>query len=175
MFVQSSRRSEKSGNNAKRKKSSSARLKKIGSVPPTEVVSLPPTPTRLADRTTHLGPAVLSCHRLGMHQPETRALLLATQAESTRCIKLKVMVRSIQDTLTLPMAKASKCTCTYTKTHMCLTPALFTNATAQKLIPERLCSAIDTLAQGSFSSMVRAHDTRNVWSKSIFGGSGGNR
>ena len=130
VFVQSSRRSEKSGNNAKRKKSSSARLKKIGSVPPTEVVSPPPTPTRLAGPTTHLGPAVLSCLRLDMRQPETRVLLLATQAELTRCIKLRVTVRSIQDTLTLPMAKVSKCTCTCPKTHICLPPVLFTNATS---------------------------------------------
>ena len=128
VFVQSSKRFGKSGNSAKRRRSSSERLKKIDSVPPTEVVSLPPTPTRLAGQTTHLGLAVLSCLRLDMRQPEIRVLQLATQAESTRCIKLKEMVRSIQDTLTLPMAKASKCTCTYPKTHVCLTPVLITNA-----------------------------------------------
>ena len=128
VFLQSSKRFGKNGSNAKRRRSSSERLKKIGSVPPTEVVSLPPTPTRLAGRTTHLGPAVLSCLRLDMHQPETRVLLLATQAELTRCIKLKVMVRSIQDILTLPMVKASKCACTYPKARICLTLIPFTNA-----------------------------------------------
>ena len=127
VFVQSSRRFEKSGNNVKRKKSSSERLKKIGSVPPTEVVNLRPTPTRLAGRTIHLGQVVLSCLRLDMRRPEIRVLLLAIQAESTRCIRPRVMVRSIQDTLTPPMAKASKCTCTYPNTYIYLIPILSTN------------------------------------------------
>ena len=128
VFVQSSRRFEKSGNNVKRKKSSSERLKKIGSVQPTEVVNLRPTPTRLAGRTTHLGQAVLSCLRLDMPQPGIRVLLLAIQAEWTRCIRPRVMVRFIQDTLTPPMAKASKCMCTYPKTYIFFAPILYINA-----------------------------------------------
>jgi hypothetical protein len=112
MYMQSSRKSEKNGSSAKRKKRTSERLKTSEHALQMEVASQRPVKTdRLRDKTT------LLAHGRNYHRLDTLLLVVKSQPSTlqvlTRCTKLRVMVRCIQGTHTRPTAKANKCTTLY--------------------------------------------------------------
>ncbi len=104
MYMQSSRKSEKNGSSAKRKKSEHALQMEVASHRPVKT-------DRLRDKTT------LLAHGRNYHRLDTLLLVVKSQPSTlqvlTRCTKLRVMVRCIQGTHTRPTAKANKCTTLY--------------------------------------------------------------
>ena len=109
-LLQNSKKFERSGNNARRKKTTSARLMTRERALPTEVANHRPTPTNpQAGRTTHLDHG-RNCLRSGTRQPAVKSQPAAIQVGSTRCTRLKGTARYTRSTHTRPMAKANKCT-----------------------------------------------------------------
>lgn len=112
MYMQSSKKSEKNGSSAKRKKRTSERLKTSEHALQMEVASHRPVKTdRLKDKTT------LLAHGRNFRLLDTRLLVVKSQLNtlqvSTKCTKLRAMVRCTQGTHTRPTAKANKCTTLY--------------------------------------------------------------
>ncbi len=109
MYMQNSRKFEKNGSSAKRKKRTSARLKTSEHALQTEEASHRPVQTvKLKDKTTLLD-LVLNYLQLDMRQ-----LLVKSQPNtllvSTKCTRLRAMVRCTLGIHTRPTARANKCT-----------------------------------------------------------------
>jgi len=109
---QSSRKSEKSGSSARRRRITSARLKKSVNAPQMVAVSPRPIPTSLLGRTTHLG-LVLNCLLSDTLQPVVKSVPV-TQVAWIKCTTLRATARSTQAIQIRPTARANKC-----KIHLC--------------------------------------------------------